>query len=226
VSLYHSICHEKYFPLSEDQTVIFADFVDNLLKKNPTERLGMLHGGIMDILQHKWFQDIELSQIQKKSFPAPWKPTELIYDGFENQQLKWNELHQTNDSSRNKLIDSFSSIISTEDMGDTQELSSSSDSNTGGVKEITISAASESEELQKSSIRSDTKSKSLKQRKKTRKQDSKNCDSKRRVSTSNSYSNPSEFQFVSLERAEPLRNPNIRRTLLQKKNNQGFGEIY
>merc|ERR1712025_936742 len=39
VSLYHSICHEKYFPLPENQNDEFYDLIDNLLKKDPVERL-------------------------------------------------------------------------------------------------------------------------------------------------------------------------------------------
>jgi len=97
VSLYHSICYEKYFPL-KDQSEDFVDLIDNLLKKDPVERLGMLHEGIKDIVQHQWFDGIELAQIQTKAFPAPWKPTELIQDGFEHLKTEENEQLEIRDS--------------------------------------------------------------------------------------------------------------------------------
>ena len=127
ISLYHSICHEKHFPLSEDKNKECIDFVGKLLKKNPIERLGMLHAGINDILQHRWFDGIELEKIRAKSFPAPWTPTDLVCDGFEDFELEVKESARSNNSSIsiNESMESYSSVISTEEM-EVQELSHSS----------------------------------------------------------------------------------------------------
>eukprot|EP00536_Pseudo-nitzschia_multiseries_P010125 jgi/Psemu1/258734/estExt_Genewise1Plus.C_2990016 len=86
ISLFDTICREKYFPLPEDKDEQLVDFVDKLLQKDPTQRLGMLARGIDDILQHQWFDDLDLQQVRAKSFPAPWKPTQIIDDGFESMK--------------------------------------------------------------------------------------------------------------------------------------------
>lgn len=226
VSLYNSICHDKYFPLPENQSEEFVDFVDSLLKKDPVERLGMLHGGIKDILQHRWFDGIELAQIQTKSFPAPWKPTELICDGFENLRLEEKEPMEPNDSSfsMNESIGSISNLVSINEIEEFQDLSiRSSSSKSGKVHELSISSSlklssssksGEAEEL--SSTSSDSKAKTTKRKMKSRKPSSDHLGS-----GIHSYDNPSEFQFVVPEEPSPvIRNPNVRRTLSQKKKSQ------
>ena len=88
ITLYNTICREKHFPLPVDRNNLLVDFIDKLLEKDPIKRLGMLIGGIKDILHHPWFDGFDLEQIQTKRFPAPWKSSQVIDDGFaENQQF-------------------------------------------------------------------------------------------------------------------------------------------
>jgi serine/threonine protein kinase len=57
------------------------DLVDRLLEKDPTQRLGMLVGGMDDILKHPWFDGIDLGQVRAKKWPAPWKPEQSPEEG-------------------------------------------------------------------------------------------------------------------------------------------------
>lgn len=82
-SLFHTICQEEYFPLPKDTNDQLVDFIEKLLNKDPAQRLGMLAGGVNDIVLHQWFEGVDLSQVQAKLFPAPWKPTQLTEDAFE-----------------------------------------------------------------------------------------------------------------------------------------------
>lgn len=79
VTLYNSICQDNYYPLSGGNTDVFSaslhELVEQLLEKDPIRRLGMLAGGMDDILNHAWFEEIDLMLIRKKRWPAPWKPT-------------------------------------------------------------------------------------------------------------------------------------------------------
>lgn len=79
VTLYNSICQDNYYPLSGGNTDVFSatlhELVEQLLEKDPIRRLGMLAGGIDDILNHAWFEEIDLIRLRKKRWPAPWKPT-------------------------------------------------------------------------------------------------------------------------------------------------------
>jgi serine/threonine protein kinase len=79
VTLYNAICQDKYYPLSGGNTEVFSaslhNLVEQLLEKDPIRRLGMMAGGMDDILNHEWFEDIDLFRVQNKRWPAPWKPT-------------------------------------------------------------------------------------------------------------------------------------------------------
>ncbi|KAL3920571.1 MAG: hypothetical protein SGILL_003195, partial [Bacillariaceae sp.] len=71
-SLYHAICEEKYYPLPESSTKTLLEFVDMLLKKKPTDRLGMLARGVDDIFEHPWLEGLDLDRIRSKEWPSPW----------------------------------------------------------------------------------------------------------------------------------------------------------
>lgn len=231
VSLYHTICHEKYFGLPEDESEEFVDFVDSLLKKDPVERLGMLQGGVMDILQHRWFDGIELAQIQTKSFSAPWKPTEVILDGFENLRLEENELVQNNDYSfsLNESIGSISNLglgsinkIEEFQESSTRSLSSKSEqvhelsisSKSGEVREIDISSSSKSGETEELIISSDSKEKTSTRKKKSRKSRSKKPDP-----------DPQFVQQEEKKRSPKIIKRRVRRTVSQKKQSQMRREL-
>jgi len=219
VSLYHSICHEKYFSLS-DQNKEFVDLVDKLLKKDPVQRLGMLHGGVDEIFQHPWFNGLELAQIRAKSFGAPWRPTDLICDGFENLSLGKETNQQTNDSSSSTNDScSFYKIAPNEAIEKVQEPLISSSSRRTEVEEMCTSLHSNDIQQTIISPPSPKASKKKKKKKKSRKEPKSNKPkSFKRGSISNSYDNSSEFQFVTPEESAPaVKNPAIRRTLSQKR---------
>eukprot|EP01015_Nassula_variabilis_P011233 TRINITY_DN19110_c0_g1_i1.p1 TRINITY_DN19110_c0_g1~~TRINITY_DN19110_c0_g1_i1.p1 ORF type:complete len:333 (+),score=60.04 TRINITY_DN19110_c0_g1_i1:13-1011(+) len=50
------------------------DFLDKLLKKSPSERIGTI-GGVAQIMDHQWFQDINWDLLLQKKLPAPFVPT-------------------------------------------------------------------------------------------------------------------------------------------------------
>ena len=49
------------------------DFIQSLLQKNPTSRLGR-KGGANEILNHPWLSNINMSKILKKEIKAPYQP--------------------------------------------------------------------------------------------------------------------------------------------------------
>jgi serine/threonine protein kinase len=71
-TLFHAICEEKYYPLSEGNSANLVDFIDRLLEKNPAQRLGMLGKGVDDVFEHPWLEGLDLALIQKKQWKAPW----------------------------------------------------------------------------------------------------------------------------------------------------------
>ena len=51
------------------------DIIDKLLVKDPTMRLGSLAAGENEILEHPWFQSLDLPAMRKRKFPnVPWIP--------------------------------------------------------------------------------------------------------------------------------------------------------
>lgn len=68
-----------------------ADFVTQLLVKDPTQRLGSLSGGELDVLEHPWFDGIDLGLMRRRKLEAPWVPPikgELDVSCFDD----WSEL--------------------------------------------------------------------------------------------------------------------------------------
>lgn len=50
------------------------DLITRLLVKDPRQRLGSLRRGEHDILQHKWFGGMSLTELREKRFQVPWVP--------------------------------------------------------------------------------------------------------------------------------------------------------
>jgi protein kinase A len=215
ITLYDTICREKHFPLPVDSNNVLVDFIDKLLEKDPIKRLGMLIGGIKDILHHPWFDGLDLEQIQTKQFPAPWKQksSQVIDDGFAENEL---------------FNDSLTKYISTRETGEDEDnrttVSSDSDSKskdkkkktkkiTSGKKNIN-SAYSNPSEFQSNDESSVSVNDSLEKILSTREagedednrttvsSDSKSKDKKKKIkkitsgkkNINSAYSNPSEFQ--------------------------------
>uniref|UniRef100_A0A7S0Y8D0 Protein kinase domain-containing protein n=1 Tax=Pseudo-nitzschia delicatissima TaxID=44447 RepID=A0A7S0Y8D0_9STRA len=239
ISLYHSICHEDFFPIPEDQSRESVDFIDRLLKKDPLERLGMLRAGMKDILDHQWLEGIPLSQIRNKSYSAPWKPTELVHDGFENFYLEESmksyssivsteatEAQELSHSSRQDLIQdsitSFPRVTLTEGRGDIQKHSNSS--SISKPEDIQFSADSETAlEIEDPSGPPKPKKKGKKLKTKSRKGKEKEPKPKESPKSKEAsfldkfYTDPSDFQSESIKRTHVIRNPNLRKTLSQKR---------
>jgi serum/glucocorticoid-regulated kinase 2 len=67
---------EVIFPKKERYNVKYSDecvsFLNGLLTKEPTERLGY-KGGVDEILAHKWFADLDIEKLRKKELDPPFK---------------------------------------------------------------------------------------------------------------------------------------------------------
>lgn len=228
VSLYHTICHDKHFSLSGESEE-FVDLIDKLLKKNPIERFGMLHGGGCDIIQHNWFDGLELAQIRSKSFPAPWKPTLLIRDGFEDLRLKEGKRTLTQDDDSYISVNdsgSFPVNVPHEEIEKVIQRLISPDSRPIEVGET--SAHSYSEDIQECNL---SKSSETKKKKKSPKSDATELDlnkpkSNRHGSIKKCCDDSPEFQLVTLKEVDrAVRNPTIRRTLSQKKRSRNRRDL-
>lgn len=56
--------------------------ITGLLVKDPKQRLGSLRKGERDILNHKWFSGMNLSDLREKKIKVPWGP-EMSDDPFD-----------------------------------------------------------------------------------------------------------------------------------------------
>ena len=81
IELYNSVTSEDYrafdaTPISDDA----KDFVNGLLKKDPSHRLGCYIGMISDlptgsfVQEHRWLSTVEVRELLKRNIPAPWIP--------------------------------------------------------------------------------------------------------------------------------------------------------
>jgi serine/threonine protein kinase/CRP-like cAMP-binding protein len=123
VTLYDCICQEPHFALTigKGHSSDLIDLVDQLLEKDPANRLGMQAGGIDDILEHPWFEGLDLRRIRAKRWPAPWKPERNADDNaleeglMERMGLRSIPVPNLNDSF-NDLDSSFASIAEEDDL--------------------------------------------------------------------------------------------------------------
>lgn len=75
MDLFKRIMTEDYTPPSSDVASKDAiDLVEQLLVKDPTFRLGSLARGAEGILEHQWFNDLDVTAIRKRELAAPWVP--------------------------------------------------------------------------------------------------------------------------------------------------------
>jgi len=74
MGIYQKILAGKiYFPKYFDKNA--KALVKKLLTADLSKRYGNLKDGSADILGHKWFSTIELPNLEKMQYPAPYKPT-------------------------------------------------------------------------------------------------------------------------------------------------------
>lgn len=50
------------------------DLVKRLLTHSPSQRLGSLKGGALDVKAHPWFKDFDWESFEKQTMPAPYIP--------------------------------------------------------------------------------------------------------------------------------------------------------
>jgi serum/glucocorticoid-regulated kinase 2 len=55
-----------------DMSDELKDIISKLLEKDPTKRLGS--NGYKEIMNHKWFKDIDFDALMKKEIDAPFIP--------------------------------------------------------------------------------------------------------------------------------------------------------
>jgi len=51
-----------------------ANLIDGFLKKDPSQRIGSLQNGELDILTHPWFEILDLHRVRKRKIKAPYRP--------------------------------------------------------------------------------------------------------------------------------------------------------
>lgn len=73
MTLYHSIVEDDFMePKGAGDAV--TDLISKLLEKDPVQRIGSWARGELDILEHPWFAELDLSEIRAKQVEAPWVP--------------------------------------------------------------------------------------------------------------------------------------------------------
>jgi hypothetical protein len=75
VTLFEAIVEEKQYPVQTIVSKEVTEIIDAFLEKDPVQRLGVLAGGSKDIMNHKWFKDMDLTKIRAKQVKAPWVPS-------------------------------------------------------------------------------------------------------------------------------------------------------
>jgi protein kinase A len=73
VLLFQSIAQDAHEPpvgVSEEA----VDIINSFLTKDPVMRLGSLARGESEILQHVWFQPLDLQAMRRRLLVAPWIP--------------------------------------------------------------------------------------------------------------------------------------------------------
>ena len=96
--LFRTICDEMYYGMDEGQASAEAmDLIDLLLTKDPFQRIGMLRDGSADILEHEWFNGIDIVKLRQKLIAAPWIPgsTEKVELEF-HESAKYERVSSSN----------------------------------------------------------------------------------------------------------------------------------
>lgn len=73
MTLFQSIVEDKHKPPKEASKDA-QDIIAGLLEKEPLQRLGNLSNGEQDILDHRWFRDLDLVAMRRRKAKAPWVP--------------------------------------------------------------------------------------------------------------------------------------------------------
>ena len=79
MDLFRAICENDYYAMDGNATASHdaQDLIDLLIgsiAKDPRYRLGMLKDKSKDVLEHEWFDGIDLEKLRRKELVAPWLP--------------------------------------------------------------------------------------------------------------------------------------------------------
>lgn len=72
-TLYRSIVQDD-FPDPTDCSYAASDFINQLLVKEPSERLGSTSTGLDGIFEHPWLLHMDLAALRKRTLSPPWIP--------------------------------------------------------------------------------------------------------------------------------------------------------
>ncbi|DBA85047.1 TPA: cGMP-dependent protein kinase [Trebouxia sp. C0005] len=73
VAMFRNICQVKY-TCPPHFSKELRDLVKRLLTHSPSQRLGSLKGGALDVKAHPWFKDFDWESFEKQTMPAPYIP--------------------------------------------------------------------------------------------------------------------------------------------------------
>jgi len=114
LDLYRQICSAKYevhhILNGKDNAV---DLISGLLKKVPSQRLGMLKNGQKDIYEHSWFSDISFEQYRAREVDAPWVPKikdpldSSNFDSWKHMKDKTKQTQSPLDEKQNAIFAGF-----------------------------------------------------------------------------------------------------------------------
>lgn len=65
----------KEIPIPKRLSVEARDFLKQILRKDPNERIGCRAGGVAEIKEHPFFRSVEWDQLYMKEIPPPFVPT-------------------------------------------------------------------------------------------------------------------------------------------------------
>jgi serine/threonine protein kinase len=74
MELFQCIVREKFYPLPDEVSDEAFDVIDELLEKDPAQRLGSLAGRGKDIMAKAFFDELDLAELRQKKFKAPFIP--------------------------------------------------------------------------------------------------------------------------------------------------------
>ena len=77
MELFRCIVREKFYPLPDGVSDDAFYVVDELLEKDPSQRLGSLAGRGKDIMAKEWFIGLELDDLRQKKYEAPYIPNSV-----------------------------------------------------------------------------------------------------------------------------------------------------
>jgi protein kinase A len=111
IVLFRSICQDSYegpSGVSDEAT----DLIEKFLEKDPTHRLGSLAAGESEVLNHAWFQPLDLQAMRRRKAvkDVPWIPE--IEDPMDASCFEdWSQLQDKTKQSFPELADDDAKIF-------------------------------------------------------------------------------------------------------------------